>query len=71
MKRIALGLMTVTILLAATPAALAGDGRTTTRSVLDAYVEALGGREALEALDVRHCEGVFVDDRPYRGPATN
>jgi len=70
MRRIESRIMVMTILLPATLAAHAGDGQTTTQSVLDAYVDALGGRAALEALDVRHCEGVFVDDRPYRGPAT-
>jgi hypothetical protein len=39
------------------------------RAILDGYVEALGGREALQIHGVRYCRGVFVDDRPYRGPA--
>jgi len=37
--------------------------------VLARYVDAVGGREAVESLTTRVCTGREVDDRPYRGPA--
>ncbi len=36
--------------------------------ILDRYIEALGGRGAIERLTTRVCKGRFVDDRPYAGP---
>lgn len=35
--------------------------------VIDHYIEALGGREAIETLSTRRMTGYVVDDRPYRG----
>lgn len=40
----------------------------TLERVLERYVEAVGGRAALEALRTRVIRGRFVDDRPYAGP---
>jgi hypothetical protein len=40
----------------------------TPREVLARYVEAVGGRTRLSALETRILRGREVDDRPYRGP---
>jgi caffeoyl-CoA O-methyltransferase len=42
--------------------------RPTLDKILERYIEALGGREALEKLNTRICRGQFIDDRPYTGP---
>ncbi len=36
--------------------------------VLERYIEAAGGRQALEGLESRIVTGRQIDDRPYRGP---
>lgn len=46
----------------------AGDSLPSVEYVLSRYIEALGGREALEAVETRTISGRFIDDRPYRGP---
>jgi len=40
----------------------------TLEQVLERYVEALGGRGAIEKLTTCVCKGRFIDDRPYAGP---
>ena len=40
----------------------------TLKSVLDHYINALGGREAMEKLTSRICTGQFVEDMPSRQP---
>jgi hypothetical protein len=35
--------------------------------VLERYVEAMGGEEAIAELTTRVCKGRFIDDRPYAG----
>ncbi|UCF69254.1 MAG: hypothetical protein JSV80_08240 [Acidobacteriota bacterium] len=40
----------------------------TTQEVLDRFVEAVGGRQALEAIDVRHCRGMIVQDLTWKDP---
>ena len=57
----------LTIVCCAIPAA-AGE-LPTLEQVLDRYVEAVGGREALAELESRHIVGREIDDRPYAGPA--
>jgi hypothetical protein len=56
-----------------TPASVAAvdaqqDTLPTLEQVLERYVEALGGRDAIEKLTTRVIRGRFVDDRPYAGP---
>ena len=41
----------------------------TPREVLERYIEAVGGRTRLGALNTRILRGREVDDRPYRGPS--
>ena len=36
--------------------------------ILERYVEAIGGQEAIAKLTTRICKGRFIDDRPYAGP---
>ena len=36
--------------------------------ILERYVEAIGGQEAIGKLTTRVCKGRFIDDRPYAGP---
>jgi hypothetical protein len=36
--------------------------------ILERYVEAVGGQDAIEKLTTRVCKGHFIDDRPYAGP---
>lgn len=36
--------------------------------IVERYIEALGGREALESVKTKVFSGRFIDDRPYRGP---
>jgi hypothetical protein len=43
-------------------------GNPTLQQIFDRNVEALGGREALEALEGRTVRGRQIDDRPYAGP---
>ena len=40
----------------------------TLEQVLERYVEALGGREAIAKLQSRTIIGIQIDDRPYKGP---
>ena len=40
----------------------------TLEQILERYVEAIGGQEAVEKLTTRVCKGKFIDDRPYAGP---
>ncbi|UCE40366.1 MAG: hypothetical protein JSV17_13010 [Candidatus Aminicenantes bacterium] len=40
----------------------------TLEQILERYVEAIGGKEAVEKLTTRVCKGQFIDDRPYAGP---
>lgn len=40
----------------------------TLEQILDRYVEAIGGQEAIGKLTTRVCKGRFIDDRPYAGP---
>ena len=46
----------------------ASDSLPTLASVLERYVEALGGREAIERLESRMCRGWLVTDLPSRTP---
>lgn len=63
-------LMIVIIAFGGLGSALAGDNVIETDDVLEQYVEAVGGHGALDSLALRIYEGRFIDDRPYRGPAT-
>jgi hypothetical protein len=36
--------------------------------VLERYIEAIGGQEAIGKLTTRVCKGRYIDDRPYAGP---
>jgi predicted O-methyltransferase YrrM len=36
--------------------------------ILERYVHAIGGQEAIAKLTTRVCKGRFIDDRPYVGP---
>lgn len=36
--------------------------------ILERYIDAVGGREAISKLTTRTCKGHFIDDRPYAGP---
>jgi len=36
--------------------------------ILERYVEAIGGQEAIGKLTTRVCKGRYIDDRPYAGP---
>lgn len=49
-------------------AATAGEGLPSLEQILDRYVEAMGGREAIAALETRFIVGREIDDRPYKGP---
>jgi hypothetical protein len=40
----------------------------TLEHILERYVEAIGGQEAIEKLTTRVSKGRFIDDRPYAGP---
>jgi hypothetical protein len=40
----------------------------TLEKVLERYVDAVGGQEAIAKLTTRVCKGQFIDDRPYVGP---
>ncbi len=40
----------------------------TLEKVLERYVDAVGGQEAIAKLTTRVCKGQFIDDRPYAGP---
>lgn len=62
-------MLLVLLVLAATATAAPLSTTPTPESVLARYVEALGGRAALDTLEVRICSARFIDDRPYRGPA--
>jgi hypothetical protein len=44
-------------------------GRPTLQQIFDRNIEAMGGREAFEALEGRKVRGRQIDDRPYAGPA--
>jgi hypothetical protein len=37
-------------------------------TIIERYIEAVGGREAITALSTRITTGRVIDDRPYRGP---
>lgn len=39
-------------------------------TVIARYIDALGGRSAIEKLHTRTCTGREIDERPYRGPVT-
>ncbi len=45
-----------------------GEELPTLSLVLARYVEAVGGRDAVENLETRVCQGLEIDDRPHRGP---
>ncbi|NIM49996.1 MAG: hypothetical protein GTN78_22470 [Gemmatimonadales bacterium] len=59
-------------LIAISAAAPAADPRQdtlpTVEQIVERYIEAVGGRDAIERLTTRVCTGRFIDDRPYRGP---
>ncbi len=40
----------------------------TLEEILERYIEAVGGREAIELATTRVVRGRLIDDRPYRGP---
>jgi predicted O-methyltransferase YrrM len=40
----------------------------TLEQILERYVDAIGGKEAIAKLTTRVCQGRFIDDRPYAGP---
>jgi len=48
--------------------AVARDSTVTLASVLERYIEALGGREAIERIDTRRCRGRLVTDLPTDDP---
>jgi hypothetical protein len=59
--------LTLILGLAGVRPAAAGD-EPTLEQILERYVEALGGREALSKLETRVISGRQIDDRPYQGP---
>jgi len=56
--------------LVAAPGAAAQDTVPTVDRIVARYVEAAGGREAIERLNTRVTRGSFVEDIPSEGPAT-
>jgi predicted O-methyltransferase YrrM len=40
----------------------------TLEQILERYVKAVGGSEAVAKLNTRICKGQYIDDRPYAGP---
>ena len=53
-----------------TPSPTRASDLPTVDEILTRYIEAVGGREALEKLKVRDVSGYLIDDRPLQGPIT-
>ena len=61
-------LLLIPILVLSAGAPVAAGELPTLEQILDRYVEALGGREAIAKLETRTITGKQIDDRPYKGP---
>jgi hypothetical protein len=69
-KRYSHSFLFLVLLACAVSAALFGSGpeTPTLEQILERYIEAMGGKEAIEKLKTRVCMGKFIDARPYAGP---